>query len=88
MSLYQRILIQLLKESKKSEKNLDNIDPDNIGNDLVVELIKSKDNIASGIKYTVEKIKTSDGKFVFELTRPGFKKRVTLEELQNNYKRA
>jgi hypothetical protein len=90
MSVYRRILIALLQESKKSEKNLDEIDPANISEDLVVELIKTKDNQnVAGVKYTVEKVgKDKAGKHLFKLSRPGFEKVITFEELSKNYKRS
>jgi hypothetical protein len=91
MSIYQKILVKLLKESKKSEKNLDEIDPENISDGLVVELIKSADNKdASGVKYTIEKVgKDKSGNYLFKISRGGGHNQVvTHEKLINNYKRA
>ena len=90
MSIYQKILIKLLEESKKSDKNLDEIDPDNIGNGLVVELIKSGNNKnAAGLKYTVDSVgKNKSGKHLFKIKRSGYEKVITYEDLSKNYKRA
>ena len=90
MSVYERILFELLKESKKSNKNLDQIDPENISKGLVIELIKSTDNKdASGLKYTVEKVgKDKSGNHLFKISRAGHEQVITHEDLINNYKRA
>ena len=90
MSIYEKILYDLLKESKKSDKNLDKIDPKNIDKGLVIELIKNDDNQnASGVKYTIEKVvMNKSGNYLFKISRPGHSQVITHEELINNYKRA
>ena len=91
MSIYQKILMKLLLESKKSDKNLDEIDPNNISRGLVIELIKSSDNDnASGVKYTIEKVgKDKSGNYLFKISRAGGHDQViTHEKLIKNYKRA
>ena len=91
MSIYKKILIKLLEESKKSNKNLDEIDPENISDGLVIELIKSSENKdASGVKYTIEKAgKDKSGNYLFKISRgKGHDQVITHEKLINNYKRA
>ena len=91
MSIYQKILISLLTESKKSDKNLDEIDPENITSGLVIELIKTADNEnTSGVKYTIEKVgKDKKGKYLFKISRAGGHDQViTHKDLINKYKRA
>jgi hypothetical protein len=90
MSVYEKILFELLKESK-AEKNLDNIpDPNNISKGLVIELIKSADGkSAVGLRYTVEKVfKDASGKHMVTISRPGYQQDITFKELTKKYKRA
>ena len=84
MSIYEKILSDLLEESKKSDKNLDQIPPENIKKGLAIELI------GLGVKYVISKVgKDASGNFLFKIKRAGGHEQViTHDDLINKYKRA